>query len=409
MKGEHVLTSPAQPSQASPSRPIRILRIIARLNIGGPARHVALLSAGLDRKGYRHLLVAGKESDDEGNLRNLTNELGVEVTDLPRLGREISLWKDAFCVWELIRIIWKFRPDIVHTHTAKAGFIGRIAAFVAGVPCIAHTFHGHVLRGYFSVLKNLVFRNLEQILAKKTDLLVTVSRKVAEELAQEGVAPVHRFEVVPLGLLLGSFLKVEPHADLKKELGLPEGARLMGAVGRLVPIKDLGTLLDAMAVLRKDESGLHLAFVGDGESRHALMESARHKGLGDQVHTLGWRHDLGFIYGGLDLVVLSSRNEGTPVSLIEALAAGRPVVATAVGGVPEVLEEGRLGRLVPAGDAVGLAEAIRIELGRSAPLSQSQREGIVDRYSPEKLVDRMDKLYRRILARRGDLALQFLR
>ena len=391
--------------QASPSRPIRVLRIIARLNIGGPARHVALLSAGLDRKGYRHLVVAGRESGDEGSLRNLTNEMGVEVMNLSQLGREISPGNDLFCIWELIRVIRKFRPDIVHTHTAKAGFVGRIAALVAGVPCIAHTFHGHVLRGYFSFLKNMVFRNLEKFLARKTDLLITVSRKVAEELALEEVAPIDRFEVVPLGLLLDSFLEVKPHADLKKELGLSEGARLMGAVGRLVPIKDLESLLQAMAILQRDHSDLHLALAGDGESRLALMDSARHQGLGDRVHFLGWRHDLGFIYGGMDLVVLSSRNEGTPVSLIEALAAGRRVVATAVGGVPEVLEKGTLGRLVPAGDAVGLAEAIRIELGRVGSLSQSQREAVVNRYSPEKLVDQMDNLYRQLLARRGDLLL----
>jgi len=395
--------------QASPSRPIRVLRIIARLNIGGPARHVALLSAGLDRKGYRHLVVAGRESGDEGSLRNLTNEMGVEVMNLSQLGREISPGNDLFCIWELIRVIRKFRPDIVHTHTAKAGFVGRIAALVAGVPCIVHTFHGHVLRGYFSFLKNMVFRNLEKFLAKKTDLLITVSRRVAEELAQEGVAPIDRFEVVPLGLSLDSFLKVKPHEDLKKELGLSEGARLMGVVGRLVPIKDLESLLQAMAILQRGHSDLHLALAGDGESRLALMDSARHQGLGDRVHFLGWRHDLGFIYGGMDLVVLSSRNEGTPVSLIEALAAGRRVVATAVGGVPEVLEEGKLGRLVPAGDVGGLAEAIRVELGRSGSLSQSRRKAIVSCYSPEKLVDRINNLYLRILARRGNLALHFPR
>jgi len=405
MKGEHVLTSPAQPFQASPSRPIRILRIIARLNIGGPARHVSLLSAGLDRRGYCHQVVAGKESDDEGNMKNLATREGVRIADLPLLGREISTWKDFCCVWHLLRIIREFRPDIVHTHTAKAGFVGRMAALIAGVPCIAHTFHGHVLRGYFSPLKNFLFRNVERFLARKTDLLVAVSQTVAEELAQEGVAPRHSFEVVPLGLSLDPFLKIDSHADLKKELGLPKKARLAGAVGRLVPIKDLESLLQAILILQKDQPDLHLAIVGDGESRHSLMESARQKGLGARVHFLGWRHDLDFIYGGLDLVVLSSRNEGTPVSLIEALAAGRPVVATAVGGVPEVLEGGRLGQLVPAGDSAGLAKAIRIALGRPGFLSQTQRREIVDCYSPEKLANRIDCLYRQLLARRGDSAL----
>jgi glycosyltransferase involved in cell wall biosynthesis len=373
------------------------------MNIGGPARHVSLLSEGLNRRGYCHLLVTGRESEAEGNFRDLSSQVGVQIVDVECLGREISLFNDLLCIWHVARIIRKFRPDIVHTHTAKAGFVGRIATILVGVPCIAHTFHGHVLRGYFSTWKNLLFRFCETLLAGQTDLLIAVSHKVAEELAEEGVAPVNRFEVLPLGLHLKQFLLVQPHGKLRAELGLPDTAQLIGAVGRLVPIKDLECMLSALALMGADFPDLHLALVGDGELRKKLYCSAKEKGLGERVHFLGWRHDLSFIYGGLDLVVLSSRNEGTPVSLIEALAAGRPVVATNVGGVPEVLEKGQLGRLVPAGDPEPMSQAIREALYQPCAPSPAQRRALVEKYSPERLVDRMDNLYRQLLDCRGKL------
>lgn len=382
-----------------------MLRVIARLNIGGPARHVSLLSAGLNRRGYQHLLVTGRESASEGSLRGLAEAEGLVIRDLPRLGREISPLQDALCLGELGRILREFQPDVVHTHTAKAGFVGRVAARRAGVPVLAHTFHGHVLRGYFPWWKNLLFRRLEAGLARRSDLLITVSQTVAAELASEGVAPRGRFEVVPLGLSLRPFLEVGAHADWKRQLGLPESVRLMGAVGRLVPIKDLSTLLNAMARLKTEIPDLHLVLVGDGESASTLRSLARDLGIDSRVHFAGWQGDLRPVYGSLDLVVLSSRNEGTPVSLIEALAAGRPVVATAVGGVPEVLQQGTLGRLVPAGDSPRLAEAIREALADPRPPSATQRQGVVDRFSPEKLVDRIDHLYRQLLARRGTFRL----
>lgn len=407
MKNKHGLGSSAEEEPASPSRPIRVLRVIARLNIGGPARHVSLVSKGLDARGYRHLLVKGAESGTEGSLRELAS--GVEVSDLPRLGREISPINDFLCLGKLIRIIREFRPDILHTHTAKAGFVGRLAAILGGVPVIVHTFHGHVLRGYFPAWKNSLFRFFEKVLAKRTNLLITVSQKVALELAEEGVAPASRFQVVPLGLHLDPFLIVEPHSGLKKELGLSTRSQLIGAVGRLVPIKDLDTLLQALALLQADLPDLHLALVGDGESRQPLSATIRKLGLSACIHFMGWRHDLPHIYGGLDMVVLSSRNEGTPVSLIEALAAGRPVVATQVGGVPEVLQGGKLGRLVPPGNPTEMAQAIRAELAHTRGLPWSLRVELVERYSPKRLVEQMDQLYRQALARRRVSGLTTLR
>lgn len=321
------------------------------------------------------------------------------------MGREISPWNDIRSVQELFSLIKKFKPDIVHTHTAKAGFVGRLAAMIAGVPAIVHTYHGHVLHGYFPAWKSALFRFLESFLAKRTNLLIAVSQKVAEELMEVGVAAASRFEVVPLGLHLRPFLEVKPHGELKHEFRLSATTQLIGAVGRLVPIKDLLCLLYAMADLKQILPELHLALVGDGECRSMLLAQAQRLGLDRQVHFTGWRRDLPYIYGGLDLVVLSSRNEGTPVSLIEALASGRPVIATQVGGVPEVLQGGRLGKLVSPGKPHEMGQAIRAELANKRELADALRLEVVERYSTEKLAEKMDKLYRRVLARRKNSGL----
>lgn len=385
---------------------IKILRTIARLNIGGPALHVSLLSAGLNDVGYQHLLVVGSGSEREGNLADLAERDGVKLCPLPALRREISPTRDIFCLVQLRRILRDYRPDIVHTHTAKAGFIGRTAALLEGVPVLAHTFHGHVLSGYFGFLKERLFRWIESFLAARTHLLITVSEGVADDLARLGVAPRGKFSVLPLGLPLEEFLQVRPHGELKKELGLPADAILVGAVGRLVPVKNLGLLVEAVAHLSRREPRIHLVLIGDGEDRENLQSRARGLGIAGKVHFLGWRIDLAKVYGGLDVVALSSINEGTPVSLIEAVSAGRPVVATSVGGVPEVLEKGNLGILVPSGDFAALAEGVRQALARGQTLGEEDRRRVVARYAPERLVREMDSLYRAQLARSAESRLR---
>jgi len=381
-------------------RRVRVLRVIARMNIGGPALHVSLLSAGLNEKGYEHLLVAGSESEREGNLADLAEKEGVKLCSLPALGREISPARDISCLVQLRRILRDYRPDIVHTHTAKAGFIGRMAGILERVPVLAHTFHGHVLAGYFSPLKEALFRRLERWLAARTQLLITVSEGVAEDLARLGVAPRKKFTVVPLGLPLRPFLSVRPHDELKKQLGLNEEALLVGAVGRLVPVKNLRLLIEAVRQLASRYPQLHLALIGDGEEREALAGLAQSLGIGRKVHLLGWKRDLPWIYGGLDVVALSSLNEGTPVSLIEAVVSGRPVVATSVGGVPEVLEQGHLGILVPPGDASALADGLRRALECRQGPEEGDRSRVAAKFAPERLVQEMDSHYRGQLALR---------
>ena len=357
---------------------------------------MSLLSSKLKRLGYESILLAGLVGDREGSFAGFADFCKPKPQEIPSLGREINLFSDLKSIYIIRKIIKKFQPDIVDTHAAKAGFVGRIAACLEGVPCI-HTFHGHVLQGYFSPLKQKIFQIIERILAKKTDCIVAVSKQVASDLLALGVGEREQIKVVPLGLELEPFLAVKPHPFLKDELGIPRNHLLIGAVGRLAPVKNIKFLIRCFTRLAEKNTDLHLILVGDGPERKNLEVLAQNLGVRQKTHFLGWRRDLSRIYGGLDIVALTSVNEGTPVAILEALASGRPVVATSVGGVSEVLENGTLGKLVPPGDEGAFCEALRGLCSRTAPLVAADRERVVQKYSVQNLVQTMDRLYRQIL------------
>ena len=330
---------------------MKVMRIITRLNIGGPALHATLLNQELERDGIESLLITGRVGKEEGDMSYLA-ENGKAPLILPELRREIHPLMDAVCLWKLFRIMRRERPDIVHTHMAKAGTLGRLAATFAGVPVRVHTFHGHVFQGYFRSLTTRWFLMVERFLAKRSDCLVAVSDHVREEICQRyRLASRERVRVIPVGLDLVPFLKVNGKSGvLTKELGLPSGTSIIGIVGRLVPIKNhLFFLRVAEALIQKNRS-IHFVIVGRGEEEAQLKRWVKEKGLSRSVSFLGWRKELAEIYADLDIVVLTSLNEGTPVSLIEATASGRAVVATRVGGVPDVVKDGVTGFTVPAGD-----------------------------------------------------------
>jgi glycosyltransferase involved in cell wall biosynthesis len=327
----------------------------------------------------------------------------VACAQLAGLGREIRPISDVAALAALVREVRAFRPHVVHTHTAKAGLLGRLAARLAGVPVVVHTFHGHVLHGYFGPVKNAVFRSLERALARSTDRIVAVSEAVRDDLVRYAVAPAARIHVVPLGLDLAPLAGALPKGALRGAAGVAAEAPLVGIVGRLVPIKDVGTFLSAAARVGAVRSDVRFAIVGDGEERAALEGLARELGLAEVVHFHGWQRQMGDVYGDLDVVVNCSLNEGTPVALIEALAASRPVVATAVGGTPEVLGGGAYGALVAAGDAEALARAILETLAQPESAARRARAGrhvVLSRYSVERLLDDMDGLYRELLGAR---------
>jgi glycosyltransferase involved in cell wall biosynthesis len=378
----------------------RVVRLFSRLNIGGPSVHVILLTAGLREKGYETRLIVGREAPSEGNLLDMARQMGIEVEQLGGLGREIRPVADLFTLWQLYRVIRECRPAIVHTHTAKAGVLGRIAARLAGVPVVVHTYHGHVLRGYFGPLKTAFFRRLETALNRVTDVAITVSTALRDDLAEMGVAPREKIRVVPLGLDLARFARPHARGELRTACGAGPEEVLIGVVGRLVPIKDIDCFLTAAAQVSRAAARARFAIVGDGELRAVLERKAADLGLGARLTFVGWRKDLESVYADLDVVVNSSRNEGTPVALIEAMAAGRPVVATAVGGTSDLLGGGARGRLVPAGDPAALARAIVETLDQaedSARRAHAARDYVLSHHSVDRLLHDIDELYRELL------------
>jgi glycosyltransferase involved in cell wall biosynthesis len=391
----------ADASGAETGGRLRVLRVFSRLNIGGPSVHVILLSAGLRPLGYETRLVVGRESSREGNMLALAAEKGVACEAMAGLGREIAPLQDLRALAGLYRLVRAWRPHVVHTHTAKAGLLGRLAARAARVPTVVHTFHGHVLRGYFSPAKTALFRRLETRLAVATDALVAVSESVKLDLVGLGIARAEKIRVVPLGLDLAHLAAALPRGVLRAEAQIPADAPLVGMVGRLVPIKDAPTFLRAARLVRDERRGARFALVGDGEERPALESLCRELGLAGAVTFFGWRRDLAAVYGDLDVVVNASRNEGTPVALIEALAAARPVVATRVGGTPDLLGEGARGQLVPPGAPEALARAVLETLDQSEAARRralAGREHVLSRHSSDRLVRDVDALYRELRA-----------
>ncbi|MDH4065317.1 MAG: glycosyltransferase family 4 protein [Acidobacteriota bacterium] len=384
---------------------IRILRIIARLNVGGPAIHATLLTERLDPSRYESRLVAGSVEPEEGDYLELHGHALTDLINVPDLGREIRGLSDLRTLWTLIRLIRDFRPHVVHTHTAKAGAVGRLAALICRVPVVVHTFHGHVLRGYFSPVKTRVFMEIERRLGRSSSALIAVSPKVREELLELGIGRPDDFHVVPLGLDLAKFRDFTlSRPAARAQLGLPDNAFVTSIVARLVPIKAHEVFLEAARRLLAVRPDAVFLIVGDGERREELEAMAASLGLGESVRFLGWRADLQILYRASDAVALTSRNEGSPVALIEAMAAGCPVVSTRVGGVPDVVTDQESGLLAEMDDPAALAEALgRVASNRALGLAlgETGRERVLARYGADRLLDDVDALYVRLLRRAG--------
>lgn len=379
----------------------KILRIIARLNIGGPALHVIILNSELSAERYVSTLVTGKESPAEGNMIDYAAQRGVEPVVIDALGREIDLRVDLRALVSLIRLINENRPDIVHTHTAKAGFLGRIAAKLTGVPIIIHTFHGHVFHSYFGYLKTKFFLWLERLLAKFTDVIITVGDQQRWEIIQYGVAEPDKVVSVPLGLNLKPFVATSTDpGQLRRELSLAQDILLVGIVARLVPIKNHVCFLKAAKLILEQFDGVRFLIIGDGELRTGLEAMARELGIESRVIFMGFQHNLRKIYAGLDVVTLSSFNEGLPVALIEAMAAGKPVVSTNVGGVGDLILDGENGLLVPSNDPQGLADAMLYLLRkpeRRKMMGRAGRRKAYPQFDKKRLLDDVDSLYQKLL------------
>jgi glycosyltransferase involved in cell wall biosynthesis len=384
--------------------PIKVLRVIARLNIGGPAIQAISLTALMQDRGYATRLVRGTESADEGTMDDLADRLDVQPTLVASMRRDPGPG-DARALAELVRIARRDRPDLVHTHAAKGGTLGRVAvmlAFPRKRPVVVHTFHGHSLTGYFSSRTARMYTRIERFLAKRTDVLIAVSEEVRNDLVGLGVAPAEKFEVVRLGLDLSAFAddadRAARRAAVRAQWGVGDDEDVVTIVARLVPIKRVDRFLETAALLR-DRPGTRFVVVGDGELREQLQASEPASALGDRLVWAGFRRDVPDVCFASDVVVLTSDNEGTPVSLIEAQAAAVAVVSTNVGGVRSVVLEGETGHLAdePADLAARIA-AILDDGERAAAMAARGREHVLAKFGIERLVDDLDGLYRRLLA-----------
>ena len=416
---------------------MKVLRIIARLNVGGPARHVAWLEAGLRGRGVESLLVAGVVPPGEDDMGYFAERLGVRPLVIPEMSREVSP-KDAVTVWKLYRLLLRERPDVVHTHTAKAGTVGRAAGLLYryltpsalwGRPrrCrFVHTYHGHIFHSYYGRWKTRFFIAVEQALARlATDRIVVISPQQLEEInGRFRVGRREQFAVIPLGLDTRAFDDREARRHtLRREWGAGDRDVLVGIVGRLTEVKNHRLFLEAAALFKRRRSSgagrgggapgagrVRFVVVGDGHLRAELESHARALGLADDVKFAGLRDDPENFYPALDVVALTSRNEGTPLTLIEAMANARPVVATAVGGVVDLLggvgaaelrrphpwQICERGLQVRPGDAGAFAEALEHlvadgELRRA--LGARGREYVERDYSVGRLVSDVLRLY----------------
>ncbi len=378
--------------------PIRIMRIIARLNIGGPAIHVTLLTEKLGPPPHERMLVCGTVEDDEGDMRYYAREHGVEPVVIDTLQRSILPFKDLRTGWQLYQLMKDFEPDVVHTHTAKAGFLGRMAARFARVPVVVHTFHGHVFSGYYGSWKTQLFLTLERLAARNSDRIITLTEGLRRELSEVyRITRKSRIVVLPLGLDLQRFAEApRKPGGFRAQYNIPAEVPLIGVIGRLVPIKNHRLFLEAARMLCDMQPNAHFVIVGDGETRSKLEALVDEFGLTGHVHFTGWVKDVAPVYADLDLTVISSDNEGTPVSLIEALASGCPVVSTAVGGVPDLLDGGTLGTLVPKGDARALSRSM-LQMLINPPDPGPAQRAMIERYSIDRLANDLESLYRSLL------------
>jgi glycosyltransferase involved in cell wall biosynthesis len=385
-----------------------VVRVIARLNIGGPAIQAITLTGKLEALGYRTTLARGLEAADEGTMDYLADELSVRPVFIRSLRRNPG-WRDVVALISLIRIIVRERPQIVHTHAAKAGTLGRLAALLAGLgpgprPIVIHTFHGHSLTGYFPPRTADIYRHIERWLAKRTDALIAVSDEVRDELVRLGVADAARFEVIPLGFDLRRFDVDGVERDRRRhvfrhELGIADDLALVTLIARLVPIKRVDRFLRVAREVAAESPSVRFLIVGDGELRGQLQASPEATELDGRLTWAGFRRDIADVCFASDVVVLTSDNEGTPVSLIEARAAGTPVVGTRVGGVTSVISDVEAGFVVDPDDEPALAMAITrvLDDGAIAAHAASGAGEAARAFSLDALVGRVDQLYRRLL------------
>jgi len=371
---------------------IRVLHIITRMDVGGSTENTVISVTRMPRAEFACSLISGQTTDPPPGLAASLSRAGVPWIQLRHLRRPVNPIADCRALWQLRRAIRRLGPDIVHTHSSKAGFLGRLAARAAGVPHIVHTPHGHVFEGYFSPVATRAFTLLERLAARWTDRIITLSDDEAQDHLRLRIGRPEQFVTIPSGVDLDTVCAASPAS-------LVPGRPVIGAVARLVPVKGLQYLIDAAPEILRRCPDARFLLVGDGEMRAALRAQADALGLSDRIVFTGFREDIPALIAGMDVFVLPSINEGMGRVLVMAMALGKPIVATRVGGVAELLGDGEAGLLVPPRDPAALAEAATAllrDVTRASALAEAGRRR-APRYSAEAMLEALAKVYREVM------------
>ena len=388
----------------------KILRIINRFNLGGITYNVSYLSKYLPQE-YETLLIGGPEEEGEESSLYIPQSLGLKPQIIYELKRSINPLQDYKAYKKIKKIIEEFKPDIVHTHASKAGAIGRLAAIHCKVPIIIHTFHGHVFHGYFSKLKTNVFKTIEKYLSKKSSAIIAISQIQKNELTKlHKVCSEIQTVVIPLGFDLNRFTENQPEKrnSFRHKYLIKENELAIGIIGRLAPIKNHFLFIDAIEfVLKNCNIPIKAIIIGDGETKQQLVDYIKQKQLtysfGEDTNAnfifTSWIKEVDIALAGLDLVCLTSKNEGTPVSLIEAQAAGKYIITTNVGGIKDILNP-NCGVLSEVEDEsslkTNLLNAI-INYKTVTANSTVAKEEVIQKFSYQRLCKDMDELYKKLL------------
>jgi glycosyltransferase involved in cell wall biosynthesis len=380
---------------------IPVIHVITRLTMGGSSENTVSTIEALERVGYASTLVLGPES--EATTIEDARARGCRVAMIDGLVREVSPARDVAAVLALWRLFRRARPAIVHTHTSKAGFVGRLAAWLARVPAVIHQPHGHIFYGYWSRPRTALFVALERLAAHWTDSIVTLTAREVDEHLERRIGRPGQYAVVPSGVPTEALRRAAPpRARARAQLGLPAGAYVVAAVGRFVPIKGFDLLVAALSEVAAHVPGAHVLLIGDGGERAALEAQARALGVADRLHITGKVTDVIGALAAADVLAAPSRNEGMGRVLVEAMALGLPVVGARVGGIPDVILDGECGLLVPPDDPAALAGAL-VELGRDAALRAKLGDGARPRaeaFSTAVAAGAMREIYDALVRRR---------
>jgi len=386
----------------------KVLRIINRFNIGGPTYNATFLTRFLSDD-FETLLVGGLPEADESDSLHIPRSYGLDPVLIEEMKRLPNLSSDRAAYKKLKQIIKEYQPDIVHTHAAKAGALGRKAAKACGVPVIVHTYHGHVFHSYFGKMKTLLYKFIERRLAKSTDGIIAISPLQKQELAfDHQICPPEKITVIPLGFDLGKFREnlAEKRIATRGKYQLKEGEVAVAIVGRLAPIKNHDLFLEVVGLLARKNIRARFFIVGDGSERESIERKVNklNEELNAQIEMTSWIKDIATFNAGMDLICLTSDNEGTPVSLIEAQACNLPVISTDVGGVRDILKEGETGFVVPKNDAAAFAEKLEMLITQKEIREKMSQNGwtfVEKQFHYTTLVSNMENFYRSLLAKKN--------